>query len=303
VAWDADDELRAAAFLYLDHQRNVYGDRIPWRVLQAFEHGGRRVTLITQRGIRWVSSMPALAFATTYSPDPARAPYADGVGADGFPRYKYQGADPAAPDNVAMKLAERLAKPVIWFVGTGEGAYAATYPVYVVEHNDELLDFTIALDEEQRALWDEPHVDPETRRRYVMRLTRQRLHQPIFRSRVLKAYDTRCAICRLRHAPLLDGAHIRPDVEGGEPVVINGIAMCKIHHAAYDQYLISVTADYRVAVLPDVLDEEDGPMLRHGLQEIHGANIHLPRRPAELPDRDLLAQRHARFMTHTIAIR
>jgi hypothetical protein len=31
-----------------------------------------------------------------------------------------------------MKLAERLGKPLVWFVGTGEGVYAATYPVYVV---------------------------------------------------------------------------------------------------------------------------------------------------------------------------
>jgi putative restriction endonuclease len=244
--------------------------------------------------------MPALAFATTYSPDPTRAPYADHVGDDGFPRYKYQGLDPRNPDNVAMKSAEQLAKPLIWFVGTGEGVYAASFPVYIVDHDDAALEFTIALDEEQRALWDEPQVDPVTRRRYVLRLTRQRLHQPIFRSRVLKAYKMTCAVCRLRHAPLLDAAHILPDIEGGQPVVPNGMAMCKIHHAAYDQYLISVTPDYRVAVLPQVLEEEDGPMLRHGLQEADGIQIQLPRRMAELPDRDLLAQRHARFVASSI---
>ena len=128
VEFDVDDEMRAAAFLYLDRQRAVYGDRIPWRVLQAFEHDGQRRALITQRGIRWVSGMPALTFTTTYSPDPTRAPYADGVGVDGFPRYKYQGTEPARADNVSMKLANRLGKPLIWFVGTGEGVHAATYP-------------------------------------------------------------------------------------------------------------------------------------------------------------------------------
>ena len=76
------------------------------------------------------------------------------------------------------------------------------------------------------------------------------------------------------------------------------MAMCKIHHAAYDQHLISVTAEYRVAVLRSVLEEFDGPMLRHGLQEIDGWPIQLPRRRAELPDRDLLAQCHARFITY-----
>jgi hypothetical protein len=30
-----------------------------------------------------------------------------------------------------MKLAERLGIPLVWLVGTGEGVYSATSPVYV----------------------------------------------------------------------------------------------------------------------------------------------------------------------------
>jgi len=48
-------------------------------------------------------------------------------------------------------------------------------------------------------------------REYVRRLTTLRLHQPIFRARVLRAYGEACAMCRLRHAELLDAAHILPD--------------------------------------------------------------------------------------------
>jgi putative restriction endonuclease len=297
VAYDVDDEIRAAVFGYLDRQRDLYGDRIPWTVLQAFEYRDRRRALITQRGIRWLSGFPALTFMTTYSADPRRAPYADHVGVDGFPRYKYQGVDPTRADNMAMKTAEVAGKPLVWFVGTGEGVYAATYPVYIIGHNDLELEFTIALDEEQRALWDEPRVSPGIRRHHVLRLTWQRLHQPIFRSQVLHAYQTRCTICRLGHAPLLDAAHILADADGGEPVVTNGMAMCKIHHAAYDAYLISVTPDYRVDVATSVLEEADGPMLQHGLKEVHGWSIQLPRRRAEIPDRDLLAQRHSRYLS------
>jgi hypothetical protein len=47
VESDGDDELRAAAFLYIDRQHAVYGDRIPWKVLQAFEFNGHRRALIT----------------------------------------------------------------------------------------------------------------------------------------------------------------------------------------------------------------------------------------------------------------
>src|SRR5690606_30617152 len=106
----------------------------------------------------------------------------------------------------------------------------------------------------------------------------------------------RCALCRLRHRELLDAAHILPDREPeGEPRVPNGLALCKLHHAAFDGYLITVDPDYRVRVRRDVLAEEDGPMLRHGLQEVHGQRIVTPRQRDLRPDRDLLAWRLERF--------
>ena len=47
------------------------------------------------------------------------------------------------------------------------------------------------------------------RRRYVTRVTQQRIHQARFRARVLLAYSVRCTICRLHdHPELLDAAHI-----------------------------------------------------------------------------------------------
>ena len=75
----------------------------------------------------------------------------------------------------------------------------------------------------------------------------------------------------------------------------NGLALCKIHHAAYDRGILGVRPDYIVEVRADVLDEVDGPMLRHGLQEVHGWRLELPRRVAELPDREALAERWAAF--------
>lgn len=40
----------------------------------------------------------------------------------------------------------------------------------------------------------------------------------------------------------------------------------QIHHAAYDQHLIGVSPDYEVHVNRDLLLEEDGPTLEHGLR-------------------------------------
>jgi len=106
----------------------------------------------------------------------------------------------------------------------------------------------------------------------------------------------RCAICRLNHPELLDAAHIIPDAdERGTPVVSNGLSLCKIHHAAYDQDILGIDPDYRVHIREDILRERDGPMLKHGIQELDGSKLILPKQVAEKPDRDRLAQRYARF--------
>jgi putative restriction endonuclease len=45
----------------------------------------------------------------------------------------------------------------------------------------------------------------------------------------------------------------------------------------------------------DVLDEIDGPMLRHGLQEMAGVRILLPQARDARPDRDALEERYEGF--------
>ena len=125
---------------------------------------------------------------------------------------------------------------------------------------------------------------------------RRRLHQVAFRERVLRAYAERCALCRLRHQELLDAAHITPDGDAeGEPVVSNGVALCKLHHAAFDRFFFAIRPDYVIEARPSVLAESDGPMLVVGLQQIHGQQMHLPRRTIDLPDRTRLERRSEQF--------
>jgi len=78
-------------------------------------------------------------------------------------------------------------------------------------------------------------------------------------------------------------------------MVSNGMALCKLHHAAFDNYFFTVTPEYRVLVRPSILAESDGPMLVVGLQQIDGRLIELPRRPDQRPDPDRLAARLERF--------
>jgi len=114
--------------------------------------------------------------------------------------------------------------------------------------------------------------------------------------RVLRAYAERCSLCRLRHVKILDAAHITPDSDAeGEPIISNGVALCKLHHAAFDRFFFAIRPDYVIEVRPSVLAESDGPMLVVGLLQIHGQQIHLPRRAVDLPDRARLLRRYAQF--------
>jgi putative restriction endonuclease len=141
-------------------------------------------------------------------------------------------------------------------------------------------------------------LSPLDLRRYAWAQTRQRLHQGAFRDIVIAAYGCRCTVCRLGHDKLLDAAHITPDIETrGTPIVQNGLSLCKIHHAAYDTDILGISPDYEVHISKKVLEERDGPMLRHGLQELDGTRIILPSRNADHPDPDRLARRFERWQS------
>jgi putative restriction endonuclease len=103
-------------------------------------------------------------------------------------------------------------------------------------------------------------------------------------------------MCRLRHRSLLDAAHIIPDRDArGVPAVSNGVSLCKIHHAAYDANILGVRPDFVIEVRADILREVDGPMLKHGLQEMQSVRLALPKRRADRPNPGLLAERYERF--------
>jgi putative restriction endonuclease len=95
---------------------------------------------------------------------------------------------------------------------------------------------------------------------------------------------------------LLDASHIIPDTEPlGDPVIPNGLTSCKIHHAAFDSNFIGISPDYEIKVRFDILSEIDGPMLKHGIQELHNHKLFLPSRKIDYPDRERLDWRFERF--------
>ena len=297
-----DRQVRLRAFDFLSEQTELHGEVLQWSILSSgFVFDGKRVPLIGPQGIFKPAVLPEMpiSIATVPVREEQQRSYDDGIDEQGLLNYRYRGTDPRHRDNVGLRLAMQRRAPLIYLFGVVKGEYMPVWPVFVVGDDPSALTFKVTIDDRQIGLQSTGVATDqvaEARRGYVTVLTLRRLHQRTFSERVLNAYRSTCAICRLRHRELLDAAHILPDGHPrGEPIVPNGLALCKLHHAAFDASILGVRPDYVIEVRRDILEEIDGPMLRHGLQEIAGQPIHLPRDQRLRPRSDLLEERYEMF--------
>jgi putative restriction endonuclease len=297
----SDSIVRAAAFEWLAEQTTLHGDVLDWSLLsRGFEHEGRRVPLVSQQGI----FKPAACDLPLSIRTSARSPYDDHFVGDRL-LYSYRGTDPGHRDNAGLRELLRYRIPLVYLHAVAEGRYLVIWPVLVVGDDAAELRFWIQAESTFVSLDGASLSAPlagaslaaeDARRAYATRLVQQRLHQRGFRERVLDAYRFQCSMCRLRRRDFLDAAHIKPDGSGGEPVVPNGLALCKIHHTAFDIGVLGVRPDtLRIKVRGDVLQEIDGPMLKHGLQGLEEQRLWMPRDPAKRPDVAMLEWKWSRF--------
>ena len=295
-----DWAVRLAAFDFLKAQTELHGDVLPRSILAAgFDYSGTRVPLVGPQGIFKPAAMREMPLSITTVPivPGQERPYEDEIGEGGLISYRYRGTDPDHHENRGLRRALETQTPLIYFFGVVRGQYMPVWPVFIVGDDPQSLVFTVAVDEAHALAQPiETSNVTEARREYVTRVTRYRLHQAGFRERVIEAYRTRCAVCRLRHHELLDAAHILPDTHPrGEPVVPNGLALCKLHHAAFDWNIIGVRPDLVIEISHKVLQEIDGPMLVHGIQGFHGEKISVPRSADLRPRSEFLEERYDMF--------
>jgi len=298
---ELDGLVRIAAFQFLETQVMIHGEVLPWSVLTTgFRYQGTTVPLLGASGI-WKPKVLDLPISITTAPPAAGkpAPYDDEISDDNLLLYRYRGDSPAIADNMRLRETFRQGRPLIYFHGVAKGRYRPFWPVLIRE--DHPAELHIAVDISVGALAGRDlaqlgAAEGLIEKSYARRLTLQRLHQDAFRERVLKAYRHSCGICSLKHVELLDAAHILPDADPrSQPVVENGMSLCKIHHAAFDRQILGVRPDHVIEIRADILEEVDGPMLRHGLQENHGQRLILPRKPDEQPNPLFLEERYELF--------
>ncbi len=117
-----------------------------------------------------------------------------------------------------------------------------------------------------------------------------------FRQAVIEAYDCRCAICglKIKSPDLLswevEAAHIVPNRALGRDDVWNGIAMCHLHHWAFDVGWFTLLDDYRIQGSPQIqnVPSDCGKIGSYEFVRSlvnHAAAILLPNRIEIRPDR------------------
>lgn len=303
LSTDEDLAFRQLAFEWL-HQMSHGGTQpLLRREIEQFKDHvrGADYHLILQEGIWKPANLLGTLSVTTGAPSgrKGRNPYTDTFTDLGV-EYDFTSAPKKQYQNEGLRQAHKLLLPMIYFRAIRPGLYDVYFPVYVRAIDESrrkaLLDLTGQSASSGTFDLGVSNLPVGTEVRYGEGLVKNRLHQRDFRSSVLFAYRTKCAICRLRKSQLLDAAHIQPDRQGGTAQVSNGLALCKIHHSAYDSNILGITPDYKVKVRRSILEEADGPMLKHGLQSHHDAKlVSVPSAKKEQPDRDLLADRFRVF--------
>lgn len=167
-------------------------------------------------------------------------------------------------------------------------------------------DLVGASPEEERSFLDESQTDIQAARRYDLVQTIRAYRDSQFRPAVLRAYSYRCSVCGCA-LKLVDAAHIIPvPFPESTDEVTNGLALCRLHHGAYDNALLGVRSDYRVIVNPEIENRLAELKLAGGLPEFRAR---LPERitlPAEIevrpdPQKLILGLRARRWPDNLVA--
>ena len=118
----------------------------------------------------------------------------------------------------------------------------------------------------------------------------KRKRDPKFAKRILELYRYSCTVCqygaRLGHAPIgIEAAHIKWHSYNGPDHDTNGLALCSIHHKAFDSGAIALSDERSILVSKSL--NGPGPMeevfYRH-----HGKAVILPNQSGSEPSLDYI---------------
>ena len=106
-----------------------------------------------------------------------------------------------------------------------------------------------------------------------------------FRANILRAYEYKCAVCnfdvQLGTSPIaLEASHIRWRQANGPDEVINGLALCSLHHKLFDRGAFTLSDQLEILVSEEV---HGSVGFQEWLMRFHGEQINFPQRQSYQP--------------------
>ncbi len=114
------------------------------------------------------------------------------------------------------------------------------------------------------------------------RLVRVRVNQYMFRAMVLAAYDFKCCVTGIKNSTLLLASHIAPWSKDKTNRLnpSNGLCLNALHDKAFDNYLFTVTPDYKIKLSAKLKAETGNDFIQKNFIAFEGQTITLPQRYA-----------------------
>ena len=126
----------------------------------------------------------------------------------------------------------------------------------------------------------------------------RRIRDPRFAAAVMEAYAYTCAMCGFdgrhgRHPVGLEAAHVRWHSQGGADQVVNGLALCVLHHTLFDLGMLGLTTERIIRVSPRFVTATASG--RRAVDDLDGQELAVPR-----PHRLTVEQPHIDWHTHQV---
>lgn len=142
--------------------------------------------------------------------------------------------------------------------------------------------------------------DPFDKEKKIIKITREAaLRIRGFRQAVIEAYDCKCAFCGMKiHSPdsllwEVEAAHIVPHSAKGKDDIWNGLALCRLHHWAFDVGWFTLQNDFTIQVSSQInsLPKDFGQIGKFDFMRIFSSKrskIFLPERKAIHPHKNAI---------------
>lgn len=123
----------------------------------------------------------------------------------------------------------------------------------------------------------------------------RRKRNPEFRREVMDAYFEQCCFCGFDmkikgsgNALALEAAHIQWHAAHGPDAVVNGLALCALHHRLFDFGALTVTTEHTIYVSEQIV----GDWARKLTEEFQTKRIREPRKAEYAPAKEYLQWHH-----------